>query len=244
MRNVEFVQPLHTEKKSELSPDLLNLIEVAFSEYPELKNIKIETFPPEDDFDAGGYYEFEEKEDGTIIPKIFLSEGSAEMLRPLLNIRKLAVEINAKMLGIEPTDMTPKLLQYFIIAHELGHIRDFRINFESNPNLHGWDAVEEMAQQREHILSALPIPNISPTHLARELSGLTFEAILKKYPALRNYHNFSNLKSPNDVLIAQEKEYRSSEFESYADNFAAEFLKRNAEKLDILQLTRRKSNDF
>jgi len=219
-----------------MSPDVSKLLELVFREISELNGTKIETFKPKDDFDAGGYYEFEEGEDGEPIPKICISAGNTELLKPLFVIRNSSIVMNAEMLGIDFEDMTPQLLQLFIIAHELGHIKDFRVNFEGDPDLKDWEAVEEMAYQRDAVLGMLPVPNLSPTHLARELEGLKFKDVIVKFPDLEKYSGFKNLKTTGDLLVAQEREYRLSAPESYADRFATEFLRSHADQLDIPQL--------
>ena len=237
MRRPEFRAEANVEQKSELSPDLSKMLALVFREYPELRNTKIETFTPTDNFDAGGFYEFEEGENGDPIPKICISEGDAELLRPLLEIRKSSVAINAEMLGLDSKDITPQLLQYFIIAHELGHIKDYKINFEGDPDLNGWEAVDEMNYQRDAVLTTLPVPNMSPTYLARELDGLaSVEGVVERFPELQKYHDFEDLVTVEDVLAAQEEAYRSSAPESYADEFAVNFLRSYGEELGIHRL--------
>lgn len=234
MREGEIFKIQQAELRNELPKEVSRMLEIAFQQYPELAKTKIEAFPPQDRFDAGGFYEFEEGADGQPIAKICVSRGNAELLRPLLEIRKSSVAINAKMLGIDPKDVTPQLLQYFIIAHELGHIKDFKVNYEGDPSLEGWEAVDEMAYQRDAVLAMLPVPNLSPTHLARELEGLTYEDAIEKFSTLKEYKDFASIE---DILARQESEYRSSAPESYADEFAAIFLKTNADQLGLDQLS-------
>lgn len=163
--------------------------------------------------------------------------GGANLLAPLLDIRKSSVAINAEMLGIDPSKMSPELLQIFIITHELGHIRDYQVNFSSDPNLEGWKAVDEMAYQRESVLTMLPIRNINPTDLARELAGVeNLQEVLDRFSEVKEYPRFEDIKSVDDVLFAQEREYRLSAPEAYADEFAVNFIKRHSSKLNISEL--------
>lgn len=85
--------------KSELTPTLVALIESALKQSPELASISINTFSPKDDFDAGGYYELEQDEQGNITPSIYISLGEPELLAPLMEIRKESIKINAELLG-------------------------------------------------------------------------------------------------------------------------------------------------
>ena len=217
------------KNKKELPPNVRKVLEIAFLEYPEFKNINIKTFSPRDDFDAGGYYKFIEDKRGEPIAQICISEGDAKLLVPLLDIRKSSVTMNAQMLGIDSSKMSPELLQIFIITHELGHIRDYQVNFASDPDLEGWEAVDEMAYQREAVLTMLPIRNINPTDLARELAGVeNLQEVLDRFPEIKEYPGFEDINSIDDVLFAQEREYRLSAPEIYADKFASNFIKKHA----------------
>lgn len=240
MRNIDISrEPIQEEV--ELPPSLSKVIEVIFREYPELRDITIKTFASQDYFDVGGYYEFVEDAKGKPVPQICISKGDANLLTRLFDIRRSSIAINAQMLGIESKDMTPELLQIFIIAHEFGHIKDYKVNFEGDPNLHEWDAVKEMDYQREAVLSMLPIPNITPTHLAIKLKGLVrLEDVVEKFPDLQKYTGFKNLITVEDVLTAQEIEYKSSTPESYADKFATDFLRHHASELGIYGIAQKK----
>lgn len=219
------------EKQEKTSVD--RLTELLFEKFPQLKDVQVRRFVPEDDFDAGGFYDFEEI-DGKVVPLIFISEGDSELLRPLLEIRRASIQVNADLLGIDVYSVTPQLLQMFIIAHEFGHIKDYVGNYESNPILEGWAAVEEMDSHRQAVLYSLPIPNLNPTHLAGELDGmLSIKEVLIKYPDLKKHPKFASIKSVADLLQIQEQEYRLSVPEKYADDFAAEFMRDNAAELGI-----------
>ena len=131
-------------KETDLSPGLKKIFEIVERENNELKNITLRKFPAKDAYDAGGYYNLEETKDGSVVPCIYISEGKPEMFRDLLEARKTSVKLNAELLGINPEEITPELLQIFIVAHELGHIKDFVSNYQSDPELPGWSAAEEM----------------------------------------------------------------------------------------------------
>lgn len=222
------------ETEMEIEPRLRKLFEIARQENPELASAKLQTFTPKDKYDSGGYYDFEEGEGGEIAPTLFISEGSSSLLAPLLEVRKEAIRINASLLGINPEEVTTEILQVFIFAHELGHIKDFLRNYKSDPSLEGWEAVDEMGSHRDSVLMQLPVPNLSPTHLIGELREVSkLEEAIAMYPEIKRHPKFSGLETVQDLLRLQEEEYRGSEPERYADEFAAELLTRHAQEFGI-----------
>ncbi len=223
-----------TREGGELPPKVEALISLIFENCPELKGVSVSTFVPKDEFDGGGYYEFVEGEEGEPVPTIFISQGAADLLEPLLETRKYSVELNARLLGIDPRDMDCELLQLFIVAHEMGHIRDYVVNFKSDSDLVGWEAVDEMNYQRDEVLATLPVGNLSPTSLVRELSGMTnLSEAVAKFPDLAKHPEFARMATLDDLIRIQELEYRTSPPESYADAFAARFIQEHAEKLGL-----------
>lgn len=232
-----FVLPDMAREWQELNPQVEMLLSIVRKEYPELADVELKVFSPEDEFDGGGYYKFFEDADGQPLPVICISAGDPRFLAPLMAIRRSSIEINAEMLGIEYEKMTLELLQLFIIAHEFGHIKDFKINFQADSNLQGWEAVDIMEYQRDAVLSMLPAKNISPTHLASKLrDAKTLEDAIKLFPEIMVYPKFHEIKSVGDLLRAQEIEYRSSPPESYADTFAAGLLLQHAKELGISEI--------
>ncbi|NQV89328.1 MAG: hypothetical protein HQ488_03345 [Parcubacteria group bacterium] len=221
--------------ETELRPEVRRLFEIIVRENPELSETQMRTFKPEDAYDAGGFYTLDQElEEGVIIPFIHVAEGGAESYAPLLEIRKASVAINAEALGIDPSAMTPELLELFILAHEMGHVLDFVSNYQRDPDLSGWDAPDEMAFHRSAILNTLPIPNVSPTGLTGDLRNVTsLEAVLNDHPKLAAHPRFKEMQTVEDLIRVQEEEYRASEPERYADTFAAQFLKKHSEELGL-----------
>ncbi len=220
--------------ENELRPELRKLFDIIVRENPELAQTQIHLFTPVDAYDAGGYYTLEELEEGVIAPFIHVSAGGVESYVPLLEIRKASVSINAKALGIELADMTPELLELFILAHEMGHVKDFVSNYQTDPELGGWDAPDMMAFHRDAILNTLPIPNVSPTGLTGDLRDVTsLKQVMTNYPKLESHPRFSEMETVEDLIRIQEEEYRTSEPERYADTFAAKFLKKHSEELGL-----------
>jgi len=223
--------------EKEVSPKLKKLFKVALKENPELAKAQFRQFPPIDKYDAGGYFELENNMQGDVVPVLFLSEGKAELLTPLLKIRKESIKINASSLGIDSKEMTPELLQLFIVAHELGHIKDYMVNYEADPDLSAEEAAQEMYFHRDSVLGHLPIPELSPTHLAGELQAETnLQDVIKQYPIIKKHPKFKELKTIEDLLRLQEEEYRMSVPEKYADDFAVDLLKRHADEIDLPML--------
>jgi hypothetical protein len=211
-----------------LSPKVRELLAFAIKDYPQLANLGFETFEPKDEFDAGGYYDFKEDKNGEPVPVIFISEGDAQLLQPVMEIRKQSVDLNAQKLGITKKEMTPELMQLFIIAHEMGHVYDYKRNYKANSDLKGWEAVEEMQYDRENVLTMLPVEGINPTHLASQLNGMSnLNEVVKLFPKIKNYFGFDKLKTVEDVIAEQERMYRSSSPETYADDFATKLLKKH-----------------
>jgi hypothetical protein len=220
------------EKKT---PEIQKLFEVAIRENPELAVIQFRTFLPEDTYDVGGYYDFEENDTGKITLVLFLFEGSPQLLAPLLTIQKESIRIISKLLGIAPESITPELLQLFIVAHELEHLKDFLINYQTNHDLIEWDTVEEMDSKRDSELSHLPVPNLRPSQLSRELRGKNnLKKAIEQYPEIINYHRFKEITTVEDLLRLQGEEYRQSEAEKYADNFAAKLLTEHLKEFGLL----------
>ncbi|TAL51056.1 hypothetical protein EPN81_01045 [Patescibacteria group bacterium] len=230
--------PLHSIKLRELEkersefvdPDILLVLELCITEYPQAGDTVFETFTPEDEFDAGGFYRLIEEGD-EIIPTIFISEGHHERMESLLKIRRASVEAAAHLLEIAPDHMTTRLLRQFIITHELGHILDFLNNYLPE-HTNSIDAADEMSQHRELSMRTLPVSGVNPTDLAREISSLTsLQQAFTLFPSLSKYPRRDEILSLADLLRIQEEEYRSTPQERYADEFAAQFLKRHAKEL-------------
>lgn len=220
--------------ETELRPEVQRLFDIIIRENPELSATQVSIFTPNDIYDAGGFYTFEEVEEGVITPFIQMSAGGHEAYIPLLEIRKTSVSIIAKALKVEVNLVTSELLELFILAHEMGHVKDFVSNYQSDPELNGWNASEEMDFHRHFILGTLPIRNVSPTGLTGHLHDVTsLEEVLKVEPNLAKHPRFNEIKTVEDLIRVQEEEYRASEPERYADDFAAKFLNEHSEELGL-----------
>lgn len=218
-----------------LDPEVKVLFNIFAQTYPEAHEIRFELFPPQDSFDAGGYYQIATFPD-RVVPIIFVSEGTYEQLKPLMDIRRTSVEINARLLGIAPELMTTRLLHRFIIVHELGHVLDFLKNYRHD-DVDPYEAEAEMSNHREWSKATLPVPGLSPNELARELSALhSLAEVVEQFPELARHPGFSQCSGVEDVLRLQEQEYRSTPQERWADEFAVRFLTSHAGELGFPEL--------
>lgn len=80
----------------------------------------------------------------------------------------------------------------------------------------------------------LPFPGLDPADLKHEAQNHdTLESLLTAHPEARRDVEFVGINTLEELFEAQEKAYRESAYESYADKFATDFLLRNAKKLNI-----------
>ena len=218
-----------------LNPKQRELLAIAFENFPDLKKVQIRTFAPKDIYEIGGYYDIGTDDEGDTVILINLSEGEAESFLPLFSFRKATIEANAELLGILSEEMTPEILQLFIIAHELGHIKDYLVNYESDPDLTGLNASSEMNYHRDSNLDTLPVPGVYPPDLARQLSvsgGIDVNVFLSTFSEI-NLKPDDKIKTVDDLMDLQEERYRASAPERYADEFARDLLLNHAERLGI-----------
>jgi hypothetical protein len=138
----------------------------------------------------------------------------------------------AELLGIDFVDLSPELLRQFIVAHEMGHASDYVKNYENNPDLSGPAVAEEWNLHYEANLLAMPVPGMDPVDLrqtAAEYADL--QSFLNDYPEAVASVKQEKITCLDDLIRAQEAAYRASPYEKYADDFATEFLKNNADEL-------------
>ena len=232
--------PVNLVERRPFLPEQLNstqreLLAIAFENFPDLEKVQVRTFLPTDIYQIGGYYNIASDDEGDTVISINLSEGEAESFVPLFSFRRATIEANAKLLGIKPEEMTPEILQLFITAHELGHIKDYIVNYESDPDLNGLNAASEMKYHRDSNLDTLPVPGVYPPDLARQLSvsgGIDVNVFLSTFSEI-NLKPDDKIKTVDDLMDLQEERYRASAPERYADEFARDLLLNHAERLGI-----------
>jgi len=221
----------------EIDSSTRDIIACLLKTHKHLSHVEVVFITPEEEPDTAGYFHHVRVDEKTFVPTIYLVSEDREHMARLSSVRQSSNAIVAKRLGIDPSQLSPTLLRQFIIAHELGHAYDYVINYETNPDYQGSDAAEEWDLHYESNLLTLPVPGLDPVDLREELSNVeTLDDFLKEHPMLSKTINTHEIKTKQDLLKAQETAYRASVYEQYADTFAVDFLKQNADTLHIAEL--------
>lgn len=241
-RKDRLLQELLDDPESKLPEKLRMLFAAALQDHPVLAAVRFETFKPSNEHDAGGLYKTVDDGSGTPMPVIYISEGEAEALRPLMRSRRRAMEINARQLEIDPDQLTPELLQLFIIAHELGHAKDYLVNYLQNPELQPKEVAEEMWMHRRNVLGTLPVRGYDPSMLNHLLTRFVRDLAdaVQKWPEIKDHPRYAEMKTLDDLSGIQEEEYREAPPELYADRFAAELVRKNFAALGFPEMSREK----
>ena len=225
---VNFVEQQNTE----IDRMTIELLKLTLQQYPHLSHVEIKFVPPDDRIDTGGTFDQIKIDEDTFLPIIFIVSKDAKHIEKIMQTRKESAKRVAEMLGIKFEDLTPELLRQFIIAHEFGHADDYVKNYEQNPEYKGGQITEEWNLHYEANLYSMPVPGYDPVDLKNEIENFTnLEDFLKVHPETTATVEADNIKSLEDLMIAQENAYRSSTYENYADQFATHFLKQNAKTL-------------
>lgn len=214
--------------------ETLSLLELIAEQNPALAHVEVHFVNPEDEPNTGGFFRRIQTDENKVTPAIFIVEKNSAHLNKLLRSRRSSAEIIAGLLGIEFKNLTPDTLRKFIICHELGHATDYIKNYELNPELTNNQAADEWDMHYQSILMTMPVPCLNPAQLKIESKRyINAASFLRTRPdVVGKYASISELQH------AQEVAYRESSYEKYADNFAANFIKQNALKLKISELTR------
>lgn len=234
------LRELIEQKDLGLDQATFDMLKLTLEQHGHLSHVEVVFISPEEEPDTGGFFHRVRVDEQTFVPTIFIVSKDQEHMRKLRNTRQSSAQRTADMLGIDFSKLTPNLLRQFIIAHEIGHASDYVKNYETNPDYQGAEAAEEWGMHYSANLSTMPVPGFDPVGLLEETAKFyNLQAFLGAHPNIANTINTGEIKSLQDLLRAQEVAYRSSVYESYADNFAANFLKKNAKELGILELTDR-----
>ena len=200
-------------------------------EQPLLSQVEINFISPDEEPNTGGFFDVIELGEGKFVPTIFIVTEQTNHMVALMKNRQTSIEMSASMLALSFENMTPRLLRLFIIAHELGHATDYIKNYEK------YGGIQEWREHYEANLLLLPVTGLDPAELQSEISGCkSLEEFFSVFPSLRKSINLLGIKTLSELQRAQEIAYRTSPYESYADNFAAEFIKRNAVKLGLQEM--------
>jgi hypothetical protein len=223
----------------EIDKSTADILKIALEQNKHLSHVEIIFVSPKEVPYTGGLFHRVQVDEQTFIPTISIVAENEKHMQKLKDTRQASAKKAAEMLGINFFDLTPRLLRQFIIAHELGHADDYVINYETNPDYTGAGAVKEWNLHYRSNLLTLPVPGWSPRALREEILQYNdLSSFLEAYPDTKKKINTNEIKTLQDLLNAQELAYRASEYERCADDFAANFLKKNAKELGIRELIR------
>lgn len=151
-------------------------------------------------------------------PEITVYPGDREHNTQLLTTRKESVKIVAKMLGVPPERITPELLGTFIFLHEVGHSKDYTENY-----LHASsDPASAWEKRRAAEMATLPLPGGDPAQMQLLRQSGELKQRLEANPGI-----LEKFYSIDELIAAHERAYRALPSEKYADEFAADILKRH-----------------
>lgn len=227
------------ENKSniEIDQSMLDMLKIIVEKYDYLSDIEVMMISPEEEPNTGGYFERVKIDENTYIPRIVLVRNNLEHMTRIRDTRHASAKRVADLLGIDITQLTPELLRKFIIAHEFGHTKDYIQNYERNPDYQGVEASQEWDWNYEQTLMSLPVPGLDPVDLREKVSQFqSLEDFLEVNPNIRKRIDTNTITTLEDLLQYQETAYRNSPCEYYADDFAATFLRENANQLQISEL--------
>lgn len=230
---VEYFEQEHDDSQTS------RFLEQMVKENPFLSDVEVIFISADKEPNTGGVFDIRKVDETTYTPTIFIVENDAQHTAKILQDRKSSNEIVASLLGMEFEKLTPELLRLFIIAHELGHATDYIKNYESNPSYANVaEASEEWDMHYEVNLSSLPVPHFDPAQLTEKIAGYSnIKEFVIDYPEAKSYVQSEEITTLEQLLHDQEVAYRNSPYEKYADNFAAKFLKKNAQEIGIPELT-------
>lgn len=196
------------------------------SELPKLSNIVIDFNPPVDEVPMARFV----FQNGTAVVE-FPYNNFAEMDR-LIADRALANGIIGELLGVEDIEKRKDLIAIFIFLHEFGHALDYVENYLNNPQLDGADAFETWQMAYDAEKAGLPVPDVHPSDLKFTLAQFeNLEQLFASRPEFRDLCQKINVQSIEELIWRQEKSYRALPAESYADNFAVNFIKKHLSDL-------------
>lgn len=221
-------------ERSDLDGDAKRLLLLITKEHPYLAEVEIVLVNPLTEPDTAGYFH-QVRRGKNFVPTVHIVEKDEAHLDQLMKTRRFSVQQVAALLGIKPSTITPNTLRLFIVAHEMGHAKDYIRNYATNPAYSPKEADEAWDLHYESNLSVLPIEGLDPSELhelVRKYEAL--DDLLSDYPSWLAILETLSITNLEDLIRAQEIAYRSSEYERYADEFATQTLLNNR---DLLELT-------
>lgn len=222
----------------EIDASMLEMLKILLEEYDYFADVEVKMISPEEEPNTGGYFKRIQIDEDTYIPRIVLVRANEEHMTRIKETRQASSQRVADLLGIDVEQLTPELLRKFIIAHELGHTKDYIQNYAKNPDYQGVEASQEWDWHYQQNLMSLPVPGLDPVDLREALSHFqNLEEFLEENPHIRKRINVNTTNTLESLLQEQETAYRNSPYEHYADDFAATFLREHARQLKLSALT-------
>lgn len=156
--------------------------------------------------------------------RIVIEASGTKHYESLLQEREISARAAAEMLGINFSILQqhPDILAMFVFVHELGHAKDFIINYLNNPNV--VNAVAANRGKKITEMNSLPVPGKSPVEIKKMANSGELEKYYMKY--LFHYRE-KGVFSSEELLKIQEESYRNLPSESYADRFATQTLRKH-----------------
>lgn len=191
--------------------------------YPELRTVALEIIDPSEMEDAactGGMLELDPERPAV---RVCLVDSDLEHYKQLLKRRSAGIALIAAQLGVAVTEISPEILQRFILWHEAGHARNFVRDYLQLPQIGGdyWLAYAAYMEASDRALGDLPIPYWYPSELAAAIAEEGEGAFMAAHPKIAAFAREHGLDVPG-LLAAQEQAYKQTYHEQAADRFARE----------------------
>ena len=208
---------------AEAGPDVASAWDIALSDYPELKQVQVlksdSTKHPVLEHTAGFFRNPSEWEK---IPTIVIaSQVPDEHFETLKTTRRRSIEIISELIGVKPDQLTSKTLKIFIFLHELGHAQEF-ISYVQQLESHA-KASEKWKARYAAEIETLPVPGMNPAILRQKIEAGELPKIVSGSSDPRIHDSIS----AEEIMAIQDEAYRHLPKEAYADNLAAEIIRKN-----------------
>ncbi len=208
-----------------LDVELQKIWSQVLTRYPVLSRVEI-IIPSADSSLVYTGGEFLLPDDENPDPAIVILPADISVYEKLKETRAPAIKIAADLLGRPFGEMSGEDIKQFIFLHEVGHTYDFIVNFEANSRIGEKDAVRVWSTLFVEQMNSLPVPGLDPNDLKIALGGIqTLSEFINIRPTLGARIKRLNIDTVEELLVAQELAYRNTPKESFADQFAAQFLK-------------------
>ncbi len=219
---------------NELQEKISQIWELLIKDFPGMQELVIEKLIPQPNdfsqFTAGQFSLSKENKKATLQVVI----GDQAHFEYLLGERQISNNLLFEKIGVPPEKRGAMLLSLIIFLHEAGHGYDFINNYKNNPDYETLaEATQAWNEHYEFQLSMLPVPGLDPSDLRLELQNArSFTVFVEKF-GLSDTVKKHNISTASELLRLQEIAYRSLPEESYADQFAVDFIKRHHQEFGL-----------